>query len=326
MSNRKDSRNDSDVLSRLGSMTRSTPARPAVQVQRCALTVGGRRRSFLTVRGHVRAARPALLVMLHGTLQTASTIRAFAGYSFDNSAVGGHVVVIYPDAIGREWNGARKAVMLSKRTKSIDDVGFVRAMIEHAIGTEHVDPARVFVAGFSLGGQMTIRLIHEIPEMLAGAAVLGATVPAPENLNIDRDAHLGMPVLTIHGTADPVAPYQGGAVDWHGHFSKGVHLSAADTARYFGARNGITTEPVVTALAHRPDHGKATSVTRYDYTAPGAPPVRFYTVHGGGHVLPNPTHTPAQRFWGPSTRDICAADVIAEFFSLRITSTDEGAS
>lgn len=274
------------------------------------------RRSFLTVRGRAQATRPALLVMLHGTLQTGSSIRAFAGYSFDELAVGGDVIVIYPDAIAREWNGARKAAMLSKRSKSVDDVGFIRAVIEHAIISEHVDPARVFVAGFSVGGQMAIQLVHEIPELLAGAAVLSATVPAPENLVIDRDPRLSVPVLTIHGTADPVAPYSGGAIDWHGHFSKGMHLSAPDTARYFAARNGITAEPVVTALAHRADPGKATSVTRYDYTGPGAASVRSYAVHGGGHVLHNPTRTPVQRFWGPSTRDICAADVVAKFFSL----------
>jgi polyhydroxybutyrate depolymerase len=254
--------------------------------------------------------------MLHGTLQTGSSIRAFAGYSFDKSAVGGKVIVIYPDAIGREWNGARKAAMLSKRSKSVDDVGFILAVIEHAIRTENVDPARVFVAGFSVGGQMTIRLMHEIPEVLAGAAVLSAAVPAPENRVIDCDPQVGMPVLTVHGTADPVAPYRGGIIDWHGHFCKGMHLSAVDTARYFAARNGIRTKPVVTALAHRPDPGNTTAVSRCDYTAPGAAPVRFYTVHGGGHVLPNPTRRPAQRFWGPSTRDICAADVVAEFFSL----------
>jgi polyhydroxybutyrate depolymerase len=287
-----------------------------VRAQRCSLTVDGRRRSFLTVRGYVPAPSPALLVVLHGTLQTGRSIRTFAGYSFDNPAVSGEVIVIYPDAIGREWNGARKAAMLSKRCKSVDDVGFICAVIEDAMSTEDVDPARVFVAGFSVGGQMTIRLIHEIPELLAGAAVLSATLPAPENRVIDHDPHVALPVLIIHGTADPVAPYRGGVIAGHGRFSKGMHLSAADTARYFAARNGVGTEPVVTALAHHPDPGRATSVTRYDYTAPGAAPVRSYAVHGGGHVLHNPTRTPAQRVWGPSTRDICAADEVAEFFSL----------
>jgi polyhydroxybutyrate depolymerase len=214
--------------------------------------------------------------------------------------------------------------MVSKKTKSVDDVGFIRAIIEHAIVSENADPRRVFVVGFSLGGQMTIRLIHEIPEFLAGAAVLGANMPAPENLTIDRDAQRALPVLTVHGTADPLAPYEGGLVGFRGHFPKGMHLSAPDTAKYFAARNGITAAPTATELPHRPDPGKPTSVIRYDYTAPEAAPVRFYAVHGGGHVLPNPDHVSAQWFWGPSTRDIAVADVVAQF--LELPTTFEGAS
>ncbi|ORA32796.1 hypothetical protein BST20_24325 [Mycobacterium branderi] len=283
-----------------------------------SLTIGGRRRTFITVSGRIRQRRPALVLMLHGTMQTARNIRPFAGYSFDTYAVGGRVVVIYPDAIRREWNGARKAMMLSERAKHIDDLGFIRGVIGHAVAAENVDPTKVFVAGFSLGGQMAIRLIHEIPELLAGAAVLSANLPSPDNFVVDRDAELALPVLTIHGTADPLAPFNGGAVGFHGHLLKGIHLSAPETARYFAARNGITGAPTITQLPHQRVPGKPTSVARHDYARPGGLPVRFYTVHGGGHVLPNPTHTFAQWFWGPSTRDICAADAVADFFGLPV--------
>jgi len=44
--------------------------------------------------------------------------------------------------------------------------------------------------------------------------------------------------------------------------------------------------------------------------------VRFYAVHGGGHVLPNPKRASVQWLWGPSTRDLCAADAVADFFRL----------
>jgi polyhydroxybutyrate depolymerase len=295
-----------------------------VDAERHVLTVAGRPRSFITVRGRVRTPHPALLVMLHGTMQTAANIRPFAGYSFDAFAVDGEVVVAYPDAVHREWNGARQAVMTWKTSKSIDDVGFIRELIEHAVTTYDVDPTRVFVAGFSLGGQMAIRLIHEIPELLAGAAVLSANVPARDNLTIDRDAQLGLPVLTVHGTADPLAPYEGGVVDWHGHFAKGGHLSAEQTACYFAARNGIDTGPTITELAHRTDVGKPTSVTRRDYTGPDTKPVRFYTVHGGGHVLNNPKHISAAWFWGASTRDLCVAEAVADFFKLPTPALSEG--
>jgi polyhydroxybutyrate depolymerase len=307
-------------------MTKSTPPRPDVTVRRQSLTVGGRNRSFLVVANREPRPHAALVLMLHGTMQTARNIRPFAGYSFDSYAVGGRVVVIYPDAVRRDWNGARKAVMLRESTKQIDDVGFVRAIIDHAVAAEGVDPSKVYVAGFSLGGQMTIRLIHEIPELLAGAAVLSANVPAPDNLTVDRDARLALPVLTIHGTADPLAPFDGGMVGFHGHLPKGMHLSARETAEYFAIRNGITNPAITVQVPHRGGADDSTSVLRHDYVCPGVPPVRFYAIHGGGHVLPNPRHTSAAWFWGPSTRDLCDADAVAEFFDLPITSPDQGAT
>jgi polyhydroxybutyrate depolymerase len=285
-------------------MAQPTLPRPAVTVAQKSLALDGRDRSFLVVAGRQRQPNPALVLMLHGTMQTARNIRPFAGYSFDSYAVDGGVVVIYPDAVHRDWNGARKAVMLRAGTKQIDDVGFIRAIIEYAVAAEGVDPSKVYVAGFSLGGQMTLRLIHETPELFAGAAVLSANMPAPDNLTIDHDARLALPVLTIHGTADPLAPFDGGIVGFHGHLPKGMHLSARQTAEYFANRNGITGPPSVTPLAHKAAPGDTTSVTRYDYTCSGAPPVRFYAIQNGGHVLPNPRHTSAAWFWGRSTDDL----------------------
>jgi polyhydroxybutyrate depolymerase len=304
-------------------MAKPTLLHEAVTVRRRLLTVDGRDRSFLLVAGRERQPRPALVVMLHGTMQTASNIRPFAGYSFDSYAVDGRVVVIYPDAIRGDWNGARKAVMLRQSTKQIDDVGFIRAVIERAIAAEDVDPTRVYVAGFSLGGQMTLRLIHEIPELLAGAAVLSANMPAPDNLTLNRDAGIPLPVLTIHGTSDPLAPFDGGIVGIHGHLPKGMHLSAQRTAQYFAARNGITSRPSTTPIPHRGAAGDATSVTRHDYTSPGASPVRFFAIQGGGHVLPSPRHTSAAWFWGRSTHDLCAADAVANLFDLPVSTLEQ---
>jgi len=290
--------------------------RPAVGARRESLMIQGRRRSFIVVRGRKTPTPPQPLVLIfHGTLQTGRSIRGFAGFTFDRYAADGTAVVVYLDALRRDWNGARKAVMVSKKTKNVDDVGFFRALIAHMIA-RGADAQRVYVIGFSLGGQMVIRLIHELPELLAGAAVIGSAQPTPDNFNIDHDAQGQLPVITMHGTADPLAPFQGGPVTVHGRLARGQHLSAPATAAYFAARNGITTEPRVTRLPHIGDFGKPTTITRYDYSADGVAPVRFYAIGGGGHVIPNPRHRPSQWFMGPTTGDVVAAEVIAEFFGL----------
>ena len=294
--------------------------RPVVAAQRESLTFQGRRRSFIVVRGLQTATAPQPLVLVcHGTLQTARSIRGFAGFTFDQYAADGKAVVVYPEALRRDWNGARKAVMASKKTKKVDDVGFFRTLIAHMVARGS-DAQRVYVVGFSLGGQMVIRLIHEVPELLAGAAVISSTVPAPDNMNIDRDAEGQLPVITMHGTADPLAPFDGGLVTVHGHLARVEHRSAPATAAYFAARNGITTQPRATRLLHIGDPGKPTAVTRHDYSADCAAPVRFYAIAGGGHVIPNPYRRPAQWFMGPTTGDLVAAEAIAEFFSLASSS------
>jgi polyhydroxybutyrate depolymerase len=290
-------------------------SRTDVTVERRTLQVGVTTRSFLEVTPAQRAGKPALVLMLHGTLQTARSIRPFAGYSFDAYARDGHAVVIYPDGLHREWNGARATVMIRSDAKNVDDVGFIRAIINHTAGNHGIDRDRVYVVGFSLGGQMVIRLIHEIPELLAGAAILGAALPRGDNLVVDRDAKQPLPVLTMHGTADPLAPFGGGPVGFHGHLPKGDHLSAADTAAYFAHRNAIGTQPAATILLHA-------RVTRYDYTGAGAAPVRFYAINGGGHVIPNSNNRPAAWFWGPTVSDVVAAEAIAEFFDLVPTDRD----
>jgi polyhydroxybutyrate depolymerase len=274
--------------------------------------VGGRSRSFVEVRGPVPIAQQSPLVLvLHGTLQTGRSIRRFAGLTFDRYAAIENAIVVYPDALHRDWNGARKVVMGSKKTKSVDDVGFIEALIAQLVASG-ADAQQVYVIGFSLGGQMAIRLIHEVPELLAGVAIIGSAQPTPDNLNIDHDAHGKLPVVTMHGTADPLAPFEGGPVSIHGHLSRGQHLSAPATAAYFAARNGIHTEPTATRLPGLGGFGQPGTVTRYDYS--GAAPVRFYAIEGGGHVIPNPYRRPPKWFMGATTDDLVAADVIGEFF------------
>ncbi len=91
-------------------------------------------------------------------------------------------------------------------TSGIDDVGFLGSLV--ALLTEEYDvpPARVFVVGFSNGGQMVIRLVMQVPELIAGAAVIGSNHPRPENVlpEVARlDRHEPVPVLAINGTGGP---------------------------------------------------------------------------------------------------------------------------
>ncbi|MFI6423735.1 alpha/beta hydrolase family esterase [Promicromonospora sp. NPDC050880] len=280
--------------------------------------VGGRRRTFHVVDGPYAPGRDLVLV-LHGSRQSGAAHRRFTGHMFDTLARDRGAVVAYLDGYRGNWNDARAESAFPARLAGIDDVGFVRRVIADLVASHDVDPRRVHAVGYSNGGQMVLRLLHEAPGLLAGAAVVAATMPAPESF-LAPSAELEpvpTPTLLVHGTRDPIVPYQGGrfpAFTRRVFRVDGVSLSAPGTARYLALRNGITTDPVVTRLAPPASARDRTWIEQTDYREDGLPPVRLLTVHGGGHTVPGPGRAPF--FIGRTARSISTADVLAEHLAI----------
>ncbi|QIS10535.1 alpha/beta hydrolase family esterase [Nocardia arthritidis] len=278
--------------------------------RRGAITHDGRRRDYRLVHAADPKPGAALVLVLHGTGETGDSIREFSNRAFETLAATGAAVIAYPGAVRREWNGARKAVMFWRGAKSVDDVGFLRALINELATSGLIDSRRVFVIGYSLGGQMTIRLLHDAPELLAGAALIACNQPAPDNLAASTKPPVPLPLLIFHGTADPVSPYSGGTVSLYGLFPKGGHLATAETAAYFAARNGIDTGPSF----HWLPGGR---VCRTEYRATGRPPVTLYSIFGGGHHIPG-VSTTGTWLRGPVAPEPDTVTVFAEYFGLTI--------
>jgi polyhydroxybutyrate depolymerase len=269
------------------------------------ITVDGRERTFVSV-GPASAAPRRLVVVLHGSNQSGNKVRVFSGRSFDRLVTDADALVVYPDAYKKLWNDARRTIQAPARTDGVDDVAFLAALIDRHRGL----PA--YVAGYSSGGQMAIKLAHEIPERLSGVVIISATQPVAENLDV-KDRHQSLPVVLIHGTLDPVVPYGGGIASMWGLRSSGRGLSAFDSAQYFARRNGIVAAPTHEQVRHRAASGK-TSVTRQRWEQTGKHPVTLYTVTNGGHVIPNPTRR-APFLLGRTTCDISAAGVVADLIA-----------
>lgn len=169
--------------------------------------------------------------------------------------------------------------------------------------------------GYSNGGQLVMRLVHEAPELLAGAVVIGATWPVPDDVLLPGvvPAPVPMPMTLVHGTRDPIVAYAGGPMPWWAaRLFKvgGSALSAPETARHFAERNGIVAEPVTTEVPHRAGSPRRTRVERTEYRDPGRPAVVLHTVHGGGHTVPGPRRAP--RILGRTTADVSVAELVAE--------------
>jgi polyhydroxybutyrate depolymerase len=286
-----------------------------------SVQVGDRTRTMVVLsrRRPVSGTEPVVLVF-HGSMQSAKAIRSFTANTFDQIGAPSGAIVAYLDGHKRHWNDARIVNTSAARTDHVDDVAFAKAAIDLLVRRFNGDRARVYAIGFSNGGQMVMRLIHEMPSALAGAAILSATQSVPDNFAPDSPKEQPVPVMFVHGTGDPITPYEGGMAKMYRFRPRGLGLSAQDTAAYYARRNGITAAPTVTALT--PASAGPTRVDRTDYRQLDRAPVTLYTVHGGGHSIPGPKNARPRFLMGRTDHTFDTVQAISEFFDLTTATKD----
>jgi phospholipase/carboxylesterase len=92
-----------------------------------------------------------------------------------------------------------------------ESLGMLPGFIDGLVDAYSVDPRRVYLAGFSQGAMMSLALLLTRPERLAGVVAMSGRLP-PQLLELepDREALNGRPVLITHGLYDPVLPVENG--------------------------------------------------------------------------------------------------------------------
>jgi len=274
------------------------------------IRIGALERRYLVYAPARRAAGAPLIVVFHGSMGSPAKIRVETGYEFDRLADRHGFVVAYPAGHEGNWNDCRKAADYAARRLDIDDLGFFEAMVSQLQRQRGVDPERVFVAGLSSGGQFALRLALERPDRIAGAALFGASLPTPDN-SVCAARPPSPPIMFVNGTSDPINPYEGGTVSMFGFASRGSVRSAIDSARHFA---GTRTAAVPAIARLRPSgRGDGTWVERSVWRTPGRSEVVLLTVHGGGHVVPQPVYRPP-RLLGRATTAINGPSEAWEFF------------
>lgn len=273
-------------------------------------TIGGHERRYAVyVPPNLMPGAP-LVIVLHGGGGDGPYMRMSTGFEFDMLADANGFVVVYPNGIDSAWNTCRKRVNNTAKRQHIDDVAFIGAIIAHEALAHGIDRKRVFATGHSFGGQMAFRLAIERPDEFAGIAAISSNLPVPAD---NECAVSGMPVpaMIMNGTDDPVNPYRGGRSG--GGVTGGSVLSTEATADFFVRLNGASDPPQVTRLAHQ-DDSDPTWVERAAWTNSGHEAVVLYTIHAGGHVVPQPYfHYPSTV--GRQTKDLDAPAAIWAFFA-----------
>jgi polyhydroxybutyrate depolymerase len=238
----------------------------------------------LSVADRAPGERRPLLVFLHGL--GGSGAEALTDPGIRGLAERNRMVLVAPDGnldhSGRRfWNAGRACCNFDG--KAIDDVARLETLIDHWRERPEIDPARVYVVGFSNGGFMAHRLACWMDDRLAAVVSLGGA---------GRDREEACPVasslavLEIHGDADPIVRYQGGRV--LGSHDLDPHPSAPQTIADWAARLGCPAKGKRTSTADLYPNlpGAETTLESHGKCAHGT--AELWTVHGGGHQLVRP--------------------------------------
>ncbi|TDT35308.1 polyhydroxybutyrate depolymerase [Streptomyces sp. BK208] len=278
-------------------------------------TPGPEVRGRLRVDGDVRRYllhRPApapgaegprpLVVAFHGRGADAAELRAKT--RLERAAAARGMLVAFPEGLGHGWGAGARAT--KQRPDPGRDVRFTEALIAHLVRTERADPARVYVAGFSNGGSMALRMAAERPELLAGAASVSGQLPTGDAAVEPAGP---VPVMVVYGADDPVRPLAGLPSPPPDPGEPVLPTrSARDTAAAFAAA-GNAGEPVT-----RQERGYDRTVWRLGSGARHGGTVRLLVVHGAGHTWPGSAVPPPEGF-GPVSKALDATDTILDFFT-----------
>ncbi len=246
------------------------------------IQVGEAARSYLLYVPERRLPAAPLVVLLHASKQTGEDLREATGFAFDRLADEHGFVAVYPDGVGKRWNDCRAAGRYKARRRHIDDVDFMLQLIDKLKLTAGVDPTRVFMLGYSSGGQLAFRMALERPDAVAAIAAFSANLPAPDNLACNPKGQ-AVPMMLVNGTRDRINPFYGGEVTVFGFASRGNVRSSRSSAEYFAHLAGLK-RPEQRTLGESAD----TWVEELRWHEPGSPEVMLVAIHGGGHVLPGP--------------------------------------
>jgi len=252
------------------------------------LQIGGDRLAQVQIPAdYTTTTRYPLIIVLHGFGANGYVQSLYLG--LDTRVDSKQYILVVPEGTenvsGQQfWNATPGCCARTQEEMQIDDVAYIRSLIEEAAATYSIDPARIGLIGHSNGGFMALRMACEASDLvtsvvsLAGSTFIDDADCAPTTHPVS--------VLAMHGDADATVLYNGTQ----------FYPGAAETIRRFAAHAGCDSSnpvaapnlDVVGSIA-----GAETTVLQYA-GCPAGVDVDFWTLVGGPHI-PLP--------WVPSALD-----------------------
>lgn len=256
-------------------------ARPPLDEMR-TLEHGGLTRTYhLHVPAAYDGTPTALVLDFHGYVSNALQQADFANMIEKSDTAG--FVTVHAEGTNnpQRWNAGN---CCPDASSTVDDVGFVMAMIDDVSSRVCIDEKRVYSTGLSNGGMLSYRLACEHGDRIAAIAPVAASL-----VYFDCEPTRGVPVLHFHGTEDPLNAYQ----------------NAYDSVIWWKQAIRCAGPPSPTFMAGD------TSCQTWQGCDDGGE-VTLCTVTGGGHTWPDGD---VPSLLGVTTHAIDATDAMWDFFA-----------
>ena len=269
---------------------------------------GIERSAFLYRSNAPQSGSRPLVVALHGMNQSVDSLRTWL--QLDATADRAGFITAYPAAVDLKWSYGRpiNQPMPAVNGDPVDDIGYLRRLIDDLVSKKIADPARIYVTGVSRGGLMAFTVACALADRLAAVAPLitGMTEFQVEDCRPSRP----VPVMAIAGTDDRVQSFRG---------AKGLQgrlLSVPETMNFWRMQHGCTGR-TGRPLPHR-DADDPTRVILIEWaTCRSGTSPRIYRIVGGGHQIPSiaaRASPESERRFGLRNRDIETANEVWAFF------------
>ena len=276
------------------------------------MRAGGFQRSYRVhiPKGYDPEKAYPLVVVLHGAFSTGKQMEAHTGFSEIADREG--FIVLYPNGITlfgllQHWNAGHCCAKAAD--DNLDDVGYLKTAIGEVSEQLNVDPARIYMTGFSNGGMMTHRFGAEEAETVAAIAPMAGSIGGRKNPATSLwqipSPDVSLPVVILHGKQDEQVPYEGGGEE--GEEKGRQYVSVQDSAEFWARANGC--EPVAEETNL---YGGSVELQTWKGCRDGSE-VRLYTWNNWGHAWPGPPFTDPLAPDDPF-REFNAAEVVWEFF------------
>ena len=155
------------------------------------MKVGGTDRKYVSYVPQDLGAKRPLLIACHGMNQNTDWMKGYM--DLQPIADTAKFVAVFPQGIDNSWDISGKK-----------DINYILKIIDVMVENYDVDPGRVYLSGFSMGGMLTYHAMNLIPDRIAAFAPISGYTMGGVTANANVRS---IPIIHTHGTSDDVVTF-----------------------------------------------------------------------------------------------------------------------